>query len=84
MRTSLRRIAMAAAIIAVGTATAALPGTAGARWHGGWPGHDGWGWGRFGWGFAPSFAIGFGTPFTAGVMAACITPTGATAPLLGD
>ncbi|HJS61410.1 MAG TPA: sulfur globule protein precursor [Pseudolabrys sp.] len=57
----------AAAIIAVGTATAALPGTAGARWHGGWPGHGGWGWGRFGWGFAAGFAIGFNTPFTAGV-----------------
>lgn len=31
------------------------------------PGHGGWGWGRFGWGFAAGFAIGFNTPFTAGV-----------------
>jgi hypothetical protein len=68
MRTSLRRIAIAAAaVIAVGAATAALPGTAEARWHGGgwhggWRGHGGWGWGGFGWGFAPGFAIGLGAP----------------------
>src|SRR6187402_131624 len=67
MRTSLRRIAMAAvAVIAVGAATAALPGTAEARWHGGWRGHGGWGWGGFGWGFAPGFAVGFGAPYYGG------------------
>ena len=69
MRTSLRRIAIAAAaVIAVAAATAALPGTAEARWHGGgwhggWRGHGGWGWGGFGWGFAPGFAVGFGAPY---------------------
>jgi hypothetical protein len=76
MRTSLRRIAIAAAaVIAVGAATAALPGTAEARWHGGgwhggWRGHGGWGWGGFGWGFAPGFAIAsvpptYGGPYSA-------------------
>ena len=73
MRTSFRRIVMAAAtVIAVGAATAALPGTAEARWHGGgwhgggWHGgwgRGGWGWGGFGWGFAPGFAIGVGAPY---------------------
>lgn len=67
MRTSLRRIATAAvAVIAVGAATAALPGTAEARWHGGWRGHGGWGGGGFGWGFAPGFAVGFGAPYYGG------------------
>lgn len=67
MRTSLRRIATAAvAVIAVGAATAALPGTAEARWHGGWRGHGGWGSGGFGWGFAPGFAVGFGAPYYGG------------------
>ena len=51
MRTSLRRIATAAvAVIAVGAATAALPGTAEARWHG-WlarPRRLGRGWVRLG------------------------------------
>ena len=51
----------AAAVIAVGAATAALPGTAEARWHGSWH-RGGWGWGAFGWGFA----IGFGAPFYGG------------------
>jgi hypothetical protein len=65
MRTSLRRIVMAAAaVIAVGTATVALPGAAEARWHGGWRGHGGWG--GFGWGFAPGFAIGVGAPYYGG------------------
>ena len=65
MRTSLRRIVMAAAaVIAVGTSTVALPGAAEARWHGGWRGHGGWG--GFGWGFAPGFAIGVGAPYYGG------------------
>ena len=72
MRTSLRRIAIAAtAVAAVVAATAALPGGAEARWHGGgghggWHRHGGWGWGGFGWGFAPGFAIGVGAPFYGG------------------
>jgi hypothetical protein len=62
----------AATVIVVGTATAALSGTAEARWHGGgwhgggWHGgwgRGGWGWGGFGWGFAPGFAIGVGAPY---------------------
>jgi len=61
----------AVAVIAVGAATAALPGAAEARWHGGgwhggWRGHGGWGWGGFGWGFAPGFAVGFGAPYYGG------------------
>ena len=77
MPTSPRRIVMVtAAVIAVGAATAALPSTAEARWHGGgwhgggwyggWHGRGGWGWGGFGWGFAPGFAIGFGAPYWGG------------------
>src|SRR5262245_6470671 len=47
----------ATAVIAV----CGLPGTAEARWRGGWC-YGGWGWGGFGC-FAPGFAIGFGAPF---------------------
>ena len=58
---SLRRIVTAAAaVIALGAVTLALPGTAEARWHGGgW--HGGW-HGYGGWGFA----IGFGAPYQGG------------------
>lgn len=80
MRTSLRRAVTAlAAAVAITAATAALPGTAQARWHGGWHGGGwhgggwhggwrggGWGWRGFGWGFAPGFAIGFGAPYVGG------------------
>ena len=39
--------------------------------HCGWGSHSGparhgWGWGGFGWGFAPGFAIGFGAPYYGG------------------
>ena len=61
MRASLRRVVLAAAAI---IAISALPGTAEARWHGGWHGHGGWG--GFGWGFAPGFALGFGAPYYGG------------------
>jgi hypothetical protein len=62
---SLRMIVMAAAaVIALGAVTVALPGTAEARWHGGWHGHGGCD--RFGWGFAPGFAVGFGAPYYGG------------------
>ena len=75
MRTSLRRIATAAvAVIAVGAATAALPGTAEARWHGGWRCHGGWG------GASPLVSRSASVrPITVGTMAARITPTGAIA-----
>ena len=76
MRTSLRRIVTAvAAAVVITAATAALPDTAQARWHGGgwhggWRGGGwrggGWGWRGFGWGFAPGFAIGFGAPYVGG------------------
>ena len=81
MRTSLRRIALAAAaVIAVG-ATVALPGTAQARWHGG-----GWlrrtatavGAGSVGASRLAS-RLGFGAPYYGGYMAAHITPMGAIA-----
>jgi hypothetical protein len=67
MRTLLQRLAIAAtAAVVVAGATTALPGSAEARWHGGWHHHGGWGWGGFGWGFAPGFAIGFGAPYYGG------------------
>lgn len=68
MHTLLRRIAIAAtaAVVLVG-ATAALPGSAEARWHGGWHGgHHHGGWGGFGWGFGPGVALGFGAPYYGG------------------
>lgn len=52
----------AAAVIALGAVTVALPGTAEARWHCGWHGHGGWG-------FAPGFAVGFGAPYYGGYHA---------------
>ena len=67
MRTSLRTLslAVAAAVTIVG-ATASLPNTAQAAWHGhGWHGgwHGGWRGGGWGWGWGPGFAFGFGGPY---------------------
>ena len=85
MRTSLRRIAMAAAaVIAVGAATAALSGTAEARWHGGgwhggWRGHGGWGGGGLAGASRLVSRSASVRRITAATMAARITHTGANA-----
>src|SRR5262245_44168555 len=85
MRTSLRRLAVAAvAVIAVGAATAALPGTAEARWHGGgwhggWRHHGGWGWGGFVGVSRPASQSASARPFTVATMAAPTPPAEATA-----
>lgn len=66
MRAALRKIAIAAAAaVTIVGATAALPTTADAGWHGGgWHGGGwhggGWRGGGWGWGFAPGFALGLG------------------------
>ena len=66
MRSSLKRIGIAAvAAFAIVGATAALPSAAQAQhWHG----HGGhWhGGGGFGWGFGSGLALGFGAPYYGG------------------
>ena len=60
--------------------------------HCGWGSHSGparhgWGWGGFGWGFAPGFAIGFGAPYYGGYYGGPYSAYGGRlrhAPPLGD
>ena len=63
MRDKLRRLGIAAAVIAAVAGTAvALPSAANARWGGGWHGgHGGWGWGGFGVGLGTGVLLGAAT-----------------------
>ena len=72
MRSTLRKIGIAAAAaVAITGITAALPSAAqaqhghggGGHWHGG-GGH--WHGGGFGWGFGSGLALGFGAPYYGG------------------
>ena len=68
MRSTLRKIGIAAAAaVAITGITAALPSAAQAQ-HGHWHGGGGhWhGGGGFGWGFGSGLALGFGAPYYGG------------------
>src|SRR5690348_5171449 len=75
MRAVFRKFVIAAAIaVAAIATTAVLPGTAQARWGGGYHGGHygghwhggGWGWGGFGWGLGTGLALGWGAPYYGG------------------
>lgn len=73
MRNKLRSIGLVAAMmIAVAGATVMIPGTADARWGGGWHGggwHGGWRGGGWGWGWG-GFGVGLGTGLLLGAATA--------------